>query len=198
MLFTKFSNNSFFDLPWKLLGIEAVLVVLSVLLALGLNSWRQSEANEELGIRALQEVFVEAKANCSSILVQQDYHKAVVSGEQEPTGLQIGLLRNDAWDFAKSTGAGPHINHDVTALVVEINALQRDHRTMYQAYLQALFTVVLESEEQTSWHRAGEVGVIQGLLNIQTSLLEKYENLKTQVEEHYGEAIEVSSLCAEE
>lgn len=193
MLFTKKGSSS--DFPWKLLAVEAVLVVTSVLLALALNSWRQSRSNNALAERAVQEFIDEVKINCSSILTHQPYHQAVVKGEREPQGIQLGLLRNDAWDVAKTIGATPHLEYNIAAKIGEIGAQQSDHRAMVQAYLQALFTVALQFEEPDEWHREGERAVINDLLRIQTSLLEEYQNLLVLVEKDFGNTIETAGVC---
>jgi len=61
------SKNNSGRIPWKLLGIEAILVVLSVLLALGLNKWNENRSNRELSQRALQTMLDESAENCSKI-----------------------------------------------------------------------------------------------------------------------------------
>jgi len=53
MLLTKLKSR---DIPWKLLTVEAALIVLSVLLALGVDSWREGRAQ-----RALQGFVDEAR-----------------------------------------------------------------------------------------------------------------------------------------
>ncbi len=183
------------DLPWKLLTIEAVLVVLSVLLALALSSWLQSRSDQVLAQRGLQEFMGEIHTNCARITTAHAYHEAVASGASEPRGIQVGLLRNDAWDFAKTTGAAQHLEHDVVAKLVEINAYQSDHRTVVQAYLQALFNIGLQLEKEEKWHQEGERGVISELVRIQSDLLEQYHGLLALVDEHYQGSIETRNVC---
>jgi len=178
MLVTKFR---FPDLPWKLLGVEAVLIVLSVLLALGVDSWRESREQQLLAERTVKGFIDEARANCERIRATEAYHRAVIDGETEPQGMQVGLLRNDAWEVVKTTGSAGWIDYQLVAVMSEISARQRDHRAIIQAYLQAVFTLMLPKEEQSTWHQAGERAVINELVGIQTDLRDGYRRLASLV-----------------
>lgn len=195
MLFTKQSSN---DFPWKLLIIEATLVVMSVLLALALNSWREARAHQDVAERALQEVVDEMQSNCSRIQDVQAYHQEVANGEREPGGIQSGFLRNDAWDVAKTTGAASYLDHELVAKIGEISAHQEDHRTIVQAYIQALFTTGLQLEQEEEMHQEGERGVIRELVRIQSTLLKEYKNLAKLVNEQFDDTIETSGICETE
>ena len=94
---------------WAVLVFEAIIVVLSVLLALGLDRWSGERENQKLAQRALQGVVDETSINCARIKYHQPYHQAVANGTQKPEGIRISLIRNDAWDSAKSTGAAAYI-----------------------------------------------------------------------------------------
>lgn len=92
-------------MPLGLLALEAALIVLSVLLALAVDSWRESREQRELAQRSLTGFIDEARYNCSRIQAVSDYLRAVLDDQLAPRGLQAGLLRNDAWGVVKSTGA---------------------------------------------------------------------------------------------
>jgi len=192
MFFTKKDSS---NLPWKMLFIEAFLVVLSVLLALALNSWRQAQSNEQIATRAVQEFVDEIDMNCSNILATQTYHKAVVEGEHKPEGIQIGLLRNDAWNVANTIGATPHINYSIVSKMGNINSRQSDHRTIVQSYLQALFDIALQTEQPGQLHREGEKFIISDLMGIQTDLQEDYKKFLALVRDNYGSEVEISGAC---
>lgn len=192
MLTTKNSSSAF---PWKLLIVEAFLVVASVLLALGLNSWLEARSNQALAERALLNVVEEVKTNCTRIESSHSYHQAVVNGDAEPAGIQSGLLRNDAWDAAKTTDAATHLDYGLVVGIGKINAYQRDHRLIVQAYVQALFAIMLQTEELQNVHKKSERGVIRELVQIQSNLLEEYHSLLALVEEHYGDSIKLNGIC---
>ncbi|MFN2332949.1 MAG: hypothetical protein ABR550_00800 [Wenzhouxiangellaceae bacterium] len=165
MLLTKLKSS---EIPWGLLSLEAILIVLSVLLALGVDSWREAREQQTLAERALQGFIDEAQANCENIRATEEYHRAVVEGNRPPEGMRVGLLRNDAWEVVKTTGAAGWLDYDLVAAMSEISAGQRDHRATMQAYLQAVFTLGLPTEDASSWHLPGERAVINELLRIQS------------------------------
>lgn len=76
------SKNGNQGMPWKLLVVEALLIVMSVLLALGMNSWRESAANHDRAVRSLQGLVGEFESNCERIRHFHDYHRAVAEQER--------------------------------------------------------------------------------------------------------------------
>ena len=183
MLSSKFPKA---PIPWGLLLIEAVLVVLSVLLALGLNSWRENRLNTELSHRALNSIATEFSANCSRIQNILPYHREVANENEQPNGLQIGLIRNDAWESARSTGAAAHIDYETASLIGQIYASQRDHRTLFQSYIEALFSDISNTGVIEEIHGTLDIVVIRELVRIQERLLELYSHLEETVHREYG------------
>jgi len=183
MLLTKLKSS---DLPWRLLTVEAVLIALSVLLALGMDSWREEREQQQLAQRALAGFIDEARANCRDIQATAEYHRAVSEGDQLPEGMRVGLLRNDAWDVVKTTGAAGWLDYDIIAVMSEISSRQRDHRETIKGYLQAVFTLALPSNEISAWHLPGERNVISDLVRIQEDLVSGYMRLENLAERHFG------------
>ena len=179
---------------WTVLALEAVIVVLSVLLALGLDSWQKDRENDEIARRALQGMVDEARINCARIRRHHPYHQAVAGGERPPQGIRISLLRNDAWDSAKSTGAAVYVDYDIAALVGSIHAAQGDHRTLVQAYMDALFMRVSDSEQLDGIHGPLDVAVITEMIRIQDRLLDLYRQLHDGVSADH-ESIDMGEFC---
>jgi len=177
-LLTKLKDS---DVPWTLLIAEAVLIVLSVLLALGVESWREERAQQASALQALQGVVDEFDANCRQIVAVSGYHEAVIGEQHDPQGIQVGLLRSDAWDVVKTTGSAAWLDYELVAIAAEINANHGDHRAIVQAYLGAVFGLVL-AQDQTQWHQPGERGVIRELVRIQERLLDGYGRLARELE----------------
>jgi hypothetical protein len=190
-----FYNKSDTKINWPLLLIETLLVVLSVLLALGLNSWRENRSNEELAERALKSVVEEYSTNCSRINTFQDYHKEVATGKRESEGLQVGLIQNSAWDAARSTGAIAFINYETASVIEQIYVAQGDHRSLFQSYIEALLTRVGRKDSLDLVHSALDVVTIRELVRIQESLIDYYFDLKDKLEETYADEVSVSSFC---
>lgn len=182
-------------MPWGLLSVEALLVVLSVLLALALNSWREGRANEALALRSLQGVMDEADVNCSRIRLFHEYHREVADREREPEGIQVGLIRNDAWQSAQSTGAAAYVDYDIAAIIGKVHASQADHRTIMEAHMQAMFTALAGGKELEGIHGDADLATIRELVRIQEQLLEVYQELADVVNEKYGDEIEMNAFC---
>ncbi|MCW9708793.1 hypothetical protein [Fodinibius salsisoli] len=194
------SKKNFTKLPWKLLSIEAALVVFSVLLALAINSWRQSRSHQQLAQRALKGIVEEVERNCARMQSVHPYYQKVVNGQRQPGGLRIGFIRNQAWDAAKTIGAGPYIDYEIVAKVEDIYSWQSDHRSIVKSYVTALFTGILQKEEAEQGKKEnpeGEKAAMKELVTIQEVLLEDYQELSTQVEERYGMSIDASNICKE-
>ena len=192
MLITKIRSA---ELPWALLAAEALLVVTSVLLALALEDWREDREKTVMAERALRGFVEEASENCRVILGVRRYHRAVVGGERKPDGLRVGLLRNDAWEVVKTTGAAAWLDHALVASMSKINADQTDHRAVVQAYLRAIFAVILAESQTVQWHREGERGVISELVRIQEDLLESYQSLQRTFNQQYGASLGAALDC---
>lgn len=204
MLSSKTGSNK---IPWKLLSIEAVLVVLSVLLALGLNSWREGRAHQDLAQRALQTVVDEAMGNCKKIETLLPYHRSVFALEREYEGLGEVFIRNDAWPSAQSAGASHHLEYEVAAAIGSIYALQNEHQRIVEAGIRAVYNAALIQdpnlelfeqairENHTDLLAGPHPMILADLIRVQSNLLEEYGMLFKLSEEHYGGAIDINGSC---
>lgn len=185
-------------MPWGLLSVEALLVVLSVLLALALNSWREGRVHEALALRSLQGVMDESDVNCSRIKKIQPYHRAVADKERESEGIRVGLIRNDAWQSAQSTGAAAYVDYDIAAIIGKIHSSQADHRTLVKSHAQAVFVALGGGRKLEEIHGDLDIAAIRELVRIQEQLLEVYQELADTVNEEYGDEMETSGFCSGE
>jgi len=204
MLSSKGTGNS---IPWGILTLEAVLIVLSVLLALALENWRENREHQHLAERALQTVIDEAMDNCERIQSLLPYHRAVIAGEEEYEGLGKVFIRNDAWSSAQNAGAAQHLMYEVAAAVGTVHALQRDHRKLVEAGIQAVYNAGTSqdpqqekfrrmlSEGQNDWLPGPHPLMLPDLIRTQANLVNAYDTLFEVSEEHYGDAIEANGSC---
>lgn len=186
MLSSKTDSNK---IPWKLLSIEAVLVVLSVLLALGLNSWRESRAHQDLAQRALQTVLDETMENCRKFQKLLPYHRSVFALEGEYEGLGEVFIRNDAWPSAQSVGASQHIEYEVASAIGTIHSLQSEHQRLVEAGIRAVYNAAsnqdpnlemfeqLIRENHSGWLAGPHPMMLADLIRIQSNFLERYDLL---------------------
>lgn len=196
-------------IPWGLLTLETVLIVLSVLLALGLNNWRENRANEDLAQRALQTVVDEAMENCTGVRKLLPYHRAVMAGETEYEGLGRILIRNDAWSAAQTAGAAHHVDYEVATAVGSVHALQSDHRNLVQAGIQAVYIAATNQDpnheefqrilkqDRNDWLTGPHPLMLADLIRVQENLLEAYHELFVLAHEHYGDAVDIAGPCDE-
>jgi hypothetical protein len=176
---TMLSTKDFEETPWLLLAIEAVLIVLSVLLALALHGWYDARKHQRLADRALATVYEEALENCAAIGRVQPYYAAVIAGDEPPHGLQGGPLRNESWEFFVAADAVQHLDYAVARVITAIQANQRFHQDIRSAYTGALFERALDDPTlfDEGRHPPGERFVITELAARNDRLLALYHEL---------------------
>lgn len=117
--------------------IEVVSVVFAVLLALGLNHWREDLGEKKLAQQAFKNIVIEIKSNIRSLEdEEEDYQnqidalleqrKLLETGEKK--GFSFGynhpVLSNSAWTIANSTGAIKDMDLDVVLELSELYIFQ--------------------------------------------------------------------------
>lgn len=184
---------------WSLLLVEAALVVISVLLALALNSWREASAHHALAQRAVQAVVDETAGNCATIRDVLPYHEEVLDGQAQYRGLGLALLRNDAWSSAQSAGAAAHIEYELASLAGAIHAVQNDHRKLLHSGLQAAYITALELDPGYAMLEQPEEFPLQGphpmmlhdFIYLERQLLTLYRDFLARSDKIYG----ISGSC---
>lgn len=196
-------------IPWGVLTLEAVLIVLSVLLALALENWRENREHQDLAERALQTVIDETTENCAKIQSLLPYHRSVMAGDEDYEGLGRVFIRNDAWSSAQTAGAAHHLKYEVAAAIGLVHALQSDYRRLIEAGIQAVYLGATSQDPyhkefqrmleqgQTDWLPGPHPMMLADLIRIQGNLLDAYQSLFALTEEYYGDAINVEGSCIE-
>lgn len=131
-------------IPWAQLFTEAVLVVLSVLLALALNSWRQGEINEDLAAQALHNIENEIRANKAQVEEALSYHEMLIDTLQSknaPSGIALksAFIQNNAWETAQATQAITYLNYNLASHASQIHELQEMYKQNIHNATQALY-----------------------------------------------------------
>ncbi len=119
---------------------ESLLIVISIVLGLGLNEWRQDRADMELADTALQSCLRELKENREKVSRRMPIHSQVwdqlkVIAAREGTvpslltvmaeimpehGLQLPSLDRVAWETAQGTGALRHMPYEDVSRLSEL------------------------------------------------------------------------------
>ncbi|MEX0915330.1 MAG: hypothetical protein WD397_13260 [Wenzhouxiangellaceae bacterium] len=164
---------------WKVLGIEGLLIMVSVFMGMWLQAWYENRSHEAVAERALEGVFAQAIENCRTILSIREYYQQVAAGERSPEGLRIGNLRTEAWAFLIASESLVQIDYPVARTATAIQNEQEFYLGLVDAYTQALFNLVISDPTlMKEWrHPEAERMVIADLLRSQDRLLEHYVRL---------------------
>lgn len=131
-------------IPWTQLFAEAGLVVLSVLLALALNSWHQDNINNDVAEQALRNLKREIIENKAQLDKAFPYHKNFLDslkGKNPPTSIKgiFASVQNNAWDAAQAMGAIPYMDYSIVSMASGIQETQRQ----YQSTLETVNAIII-------------------------------------------------------
>jgi len=177
------SNGS--RIPWLQLSIEALLVVLSVLLALGLNSWRQSANDDDLERQAVRTIRAEVVENRREVRDRLAYHESLLDSlDADPERmiqLRAAFVQNDAWDTAQATQAAAHLDFGVAAQASRIHGLQT-------AYVDVFLTsaVMTLYQGENPGRRSATPVIVQDMIGIERQLLDEYDALLDLIDSPSG------------
>ncbi len=135
---------------WRLL-LEVFLIVLGVLLALGVNEWRQANADKQRADMALRQIENELQYNLSEVMRVLPQHQVVLDSlralarlfQYNPElltytrlrkaipGFTHPLLQTTSWQLAKETATIIHLDYDLAAELSKVYV----HQAFYQAKL---------------------------------------------------------------
>lgn len=174
-------------IPWVQLLIEAVLVVFSVLLALGMKSCHDTRAQEELAQQALQNFKREILENQSEITSVFGYHKNMLDslrGENPPTSLSLNSpdLQNNAWEAAQSTGAISYIDFSIVEIVSKIEETQSEYQDFLRATLETILDYNFQSGLNPDRVSHGLRSIVTGIVNYESKLLSLYDEALKRIE----------------
>lgn len=185
MLLGKSSDRK---IPWIQLAIEAALVVFSVLLALGIKSYRESQVQEQLADRALHNLRYEIEENKKAIKEVISYHKNMLDSlksENPPTGISIrsATIQNNAWQAVQSTGAVSYIDFSIIEIASSIEEKQRQYQSFVETTIQIGIDRTFNANElERERTVAGLRLIIHGLYSLESQLLTQYETALQRLE----------------
>ena len=136
--------------------LEVFLIVLGVLMALGVNEWRQANADKQRADMALRQIENELQYNLSEVMRVLPQHQVVLDSlralarlfQDNPElvtygrlrkavpGLTYPLLQVTSWELAKETEMINHIDYDLAAELSKVYG----HQAFYQSKLDGIGT----------------------------------------------------------
>ncbi|MEO1050688.1 MAG: hypothetical protein AAFX87_08675 [Bacteroidota bacterium] len=175
--------------------LEIPAVIIAVLLALGLNSWKQDRDDKAMAQKSLQNIIFEIQNNLSAVKESiEDNDQArpyldstmarIDSGAQDidfDISYDHSILSSAAWESANLTGA---INHLDTKLVIDIADLYRIqdiYMNMGENFFLKMSSVEFNSDDNIRAVVKSNQNLIGLSENICRALIGGYEEfLKTQ------------------
>lgn len=179
-------------LPLQKLLIEVFSIVLAVLLALGMNQWREQLANRALAETALTNVALEIRSNQDLLTLLNENNSAVMAAisdtegeDQESVAFVPGLqLQEIAWEALLSTGTSSYVDYQTILTLSETYSIQRVYKELgvqvvqaelnTAAYATVVGTVI--DEQQRLQHFSG---FFELLVAIEIELLRSYDSTLT-------------------
>lgn len=116
-------------IPWVQLGVESVLVVLSVLFALTLDAWYNHTQEQERVRRALRGIHAELVENKKSLAFRVSHHRPMVDtfmtdslSFRQPISLRLIDVNTQAWETAQHMGAVGLMNYEMASHISSVYA----------------------------------------------------------------------------
>jgi hypothetical protein len=116
------------------MALEAFSVVFAVLVALGVDQWREDRENAQLADQAIQSIVTEIRSNQEEFAAANEANRAVIARLQEAAsdpelrelGVQFeySLLSEAAWQTAQMTRAAHFIEYETVQRVARLYDLQ--------------------------------------------------------------------------
>lgn len=186
------------------MGIEVFSIVLGVLLALGVNEWRESRAEDELADRALAQIRSEAERNDRVVEDRYPYHAAALDSLQSyvvdldpglgvedvsrarlgfPRGGQFAPLFSSAYEAARSSGALAHVDFETLSLLSSIYEMQQTLMDQDERVLNLLFSPINVQPGNFYYTLSLAPGLMRDVVNSEETLLELYDRFLETVPE---------------
>lgn len=175
-------------LPWATLAIEVFSIVLGVLLALGVNEWRQDKADQKLANQARDNIFAELEANKKHLQITYRRNlvfqrQAVEEAEEQEFYQPAWGLQDTAWNVARDTGALRHMSFEAVSGFSSIYGFQQTYRVQVLQLTQAQMMGLLSStalEEGNPSDLSRQINersspVVELLIRNEKELIEAYD-----------------------
>jgi len=186
----RFGKSGDRRIPWLELGLEAVLVVVSVLLALGLNSWRERRKHDGVVRESLHALRAEIVADRKQVKDRLAYHLALAdtlrAHPRHAVALRPAFLLTDAWESARATGAVGYMDYPTAAALGKLYGLERLYHDLTLAALQGLYAASLSptragGPDRTQWDVWQPI--LADFVSLETALDRQYDRTLDQIGE---------------
>jgi len=192
---------------------ESMLVVMSILLALGVREWQDSRVTQQLINRSLDSFERELTQNKNRIEALYPYHVGLQSVlaelqvESHPdserelrnvlNGFQSAVLLTTAWDTALATGALSDMDYELVYALSLTYSLQDRFRTLYNSGLIDLLNSNTTSETAPTLAYAAS-RYVNDITTAEGDLLAAYQEALEQLQADGAPLAEATTAAADE
>lgn len=172
---------------------EALLIVLSVLLALGVDEWRDSHDRSARAVVALTSIEAEVRDNLRSVeaaranhlLMRDSLERYAAARQPLPARIYLHGIFNPAaiqatsWESARETGATSEFPYELLVELSRTYDTQGRYRTLGDALVQDLMGDVRRfgMDEVLRDHPAGFIALEEDFSNREARLIEAYQDV---------------------
>lgn len=142
---------------------EAALIVLSVLLALVVNEWREDQQQQQRAGVALQSIQAELRENLQSVRRARANHLAMQTslrtlatrGQTPPPDIYLGgifnpaLVSASAWEAARESGMTEHLPYELVLALSRVYAEQARYQALSNGLVQDLMAQIRREGVET-------------------------------------------------
>ncbi|MFW6083777.1 MAG: hypothetical protein ACODAA_01020 [Gemmatimonadota bacterium] len=189
--------------PMVALGVEVFSIVLGVLLALGVNEWREARAEDELAERALAQIADEVDRSRQVVAERHPYHSAALDSLQSyaedldpqlgvddvsrarlgfPRGGRFAPLFSSAYEAARASGALAYVDYETLGLLSSIYEMQKTLTEQDDRVVELLFSPVNLQPGKFYYTLSLVPGLMRDVVNSEETLLDLYDRFPEMVE----------------
>ena len=181
-------------LPFSSILIEMFSVVFAVLLALGVNEWKNNNSNEELGLEAYKKITKEVEGNKRKISNILENHNNILANldsvishlRQKRDDITFGQMMFEtpsatAWEAAKLTNAVNYLKYDRIEKITSVYSTQKIYNDVSDRIFQELIFFVPEKNREKMIDQLLRQKIyLLNLISIEKQLLEEYNSFLSQ------------------
>jgi hypothetical protein len=175
--------------------LEIPAVVVAVLLALAVNSWKEARSNENLSRETLANIIREIDENAETlrgniqdnreILIEIDSILDVIilqgtDGVRLSQNMDFVILTNGAWESAKLSGAARHMEVEMLMDLSALYNLQDVYGQSSREFINRITTVENNTKENMEAIARSNINSINISIVFAESLLEGYASFKAE------------------
>jgi hypothetical protein len=179
--------------------IESILIVLSILVALGLDSWREDRENEEFVRTALSNFLVETRQNQARVddaapfnlglrlVLSQHYAVGDISSVDQFVNMvesySPAALQSTAWDTALATGSLAKMEYNLVTALSLTYSLQERYDLTTRSGMSDLTSPQYLSEDKLKLATYNSIRFLDDVTQMEADLRITYEQATLVIED---------------